>query len=89
MFVNYNAKLHERSERAKLLEEEGAIKYDPICLEELNFSSEWMTGIEGPSNEFVYTDDGLTWATVEEAMGIHERLGAYTRRAQNVENDDI
>jgi hypothetical protein len=38
--------------------------FDPISIEELNYSSEWMTGVEGAANEFVYEEDGLTWAQV-------------------------
>jgi hypothetical protein len=41
------------------------INYDPIVVDELNYSSEWMTGKEGACNEFVYNEeDGLTWAEV-------------------------
>lgn len=78
VFVNYNTKLHEKTEKAKLLEEDGAIKYDHICLEELKFSSEWMMGIAGhPMSLYTQNTDGLTWAV---------RVGAYTSRSRNEEN---
>lgn len=41
-----------------------------------------MTGVEGPSNEFTYADEGFTWAVVEEAMGVHP-IGIYTQTRQH------
>lgn len=36
--------------------------YDPIFLGDVNFCSEWTNFIAGPSEEFFYNEDGLTWA---------------------------
>jgi hypothetical protein len=60
VFVNYNKRLYERYQQRKLRNNEE--DYDPIRVEELNYNSEWMTGVAGAANEFVYDDDGLTWA---------------------------
>lgn len=38
--------------------------YDPLVLDDINYSSEWMTGKAGACNEFVYEEGGLTWAEV-------------------------
>ena len=38
-----------------------------------------MTGQDGPSNEFVYGETGLTWASIELAMDINEPVGPSTR----------
>jgi len=52
-----------------------------------------MTGADGASNEFVYGETGLTWASIEEAMGINEPVGPSTRyhRRERLQkgNEDI
>lgn len=45
-------------------------KYDTIHLEELNLTSEWIIGIEIASDEFVYGEEGSTWAQVDKAAGV-------------------
>jgi hypothetical protein len=62
VYINYNKRLHDRFEMRRVLN--NSDNFDPILVEELNYSSEWMTGIEGAANEFVYEEDGLTWAQV-------------------------
>lgn len=44
-------------------------QFDLIQVDKLNYSSEWMTGVERPSNEFVYEDEGLTWSMVAKVGG--------------------
>jgi len=90
VFVNYNQRLQERYEEKCL-----ANDFDAIAVDDLNWSSEWMTGQDGASNEFVYGETGLTWASIEEAMGINEPVGTvrrYQRRVlediQHVEEDE-
>jgi hypothetical protein len=53
-------------------------EYDPIHVEELNYSSKWMTGIAGATNEFVYNDDGLTWAQVDIVVGTSDFISSGT-----------
>lgn len=79
VYINYNQKLQARYQE-KVLQNP---TFDAIAVEELNWSSEWMTGIEGASNEFVYTEEeGLTWADVEHAMSETEHVGPSTRSYQ-------
>lgn len=83
MYITYNRKLHERTQRHKLLEEDASQKYDPIRVDAMNFNSEWLTGIEGAADEFVYSEqDGLTWVQVEEASGAADHPGPSTRSGQ-------
>ena len=65
-----------------MLIESGSKKYDAIYVEEMNEKSEWVTGNSGPCNEFVYGEEGLTWAEVEEASGAIEHPGPSTRSGQ-------
>jgi len=82
VYVNYNMKLTERFKTKKLLVESGSKKYDPLVVNEFNLMSEWLTGIDGACNEWVYTDEGLTWADVETAAGATEHPGPSTRSGQ-------
>jgi hypothetical protein len=70
--VNYNKRLHQRFYQRRLRNNEE--DFDPIHVEELNFNSEWMTGVEGAANEFVYGDDGLTWAQVDMVVGVSDYM---------------
>lgn len=74
MFVNYNVELHERTEKAKLLEEDASIKFDPICLEELKWwLDNWIRmGIQWLGIHWRRAD----WAFVEKAIGMHENVAA-------------
>lgn len=72
VFIKYNKALYERFQRRRI--QNNSEDFDPICVDELNYSSEWMTGEEGACNEFVYEEDGLTWAEVDEAMGATDFL---------------
>ena len=82
VYVNYNMKLAERFATNKLLVESGSQKYDTIHVDEFNLSSEWVTGEDGPCNEFVYGEEGLTWANVKEAARAAEHPGPSTRSRQ-------
>lgn len=64
------------------MEEDAATKYDPIRVEDLNYNSEWMADLEGPSDDFVYFDDGLRWVDVEAASGAADHPGPSTRSGQ-------
>jgi hypothetical protein len=68
VYINYNKRLYERFQMRKL--QNNVEDFDLIIVEDLNYSSEWMTGIEGAANEFVYEEDGLTWAQVNEENSI-------------------
>lgn len=83
MFVNYNRRLKDRYEEKCLRND-----FDPIVVEDLNWSSEWMTGEDGPSNEFVYGEEGLTWASIEVAMGVNEPIGPSTRNRRGAEVEE-
>ena len=67
VFINYNKRLYERFQTRRLNNNDE--DFDPIRVDELNFSSEWMTGIAGAANEFVYRKERLTWAQVDAAIG--------------------
>ena len=58
VFVNYNKHLYERFQMRRLRNKDE--DFDPIHVEELNYNSEWMTGILGAAKEFVYGKDGFT-----------------------------
>jgi hypothetical protein len=77
VFVNYNKRLYDRFHRRRL--ENKDEDFDPIRVEELNYNSEWMTGVPGAANEFVYSDDGLTWAQVDTALGASDYISSGPR----------
>lgn len=66
----------------KLLEEDAAHKYGPICVQDLKFNSEWMPGMEEAADEFVYKEGGLTWMKEEQASRVPEHSGPTTRSGQ-------
>ena len=79
MFVQYNRRLRERFQKRKNHPQ----KYDPICLPDLDWGSEWMTQ---NFKNFVRDDDNFTWTDVELTMGAsYERP---TRSRTQPENDD-
>ena len=82
VYCNYNLKLAERFKKNKLLIESDSKKYDAIYVEAFNDKSEWVTGTGGPCNEFLYGEEGLTWAEVDEATGATDlpRPSTRTRR---------
>lgn len=66
VYVQYNRRLRERFlERKKHPE-----RYDPICLRDLNWGSEWMTK---DGDDVVHEGDDLTWEMVDIAMGTSEQ----------------
>lgn len=62
VFVQYNRRLRERFNERKNHPE----RYDPICLEELDWGSSWMTK---DSEDLVHDGGDLTWEVVDQAMG--------------------
>jgi len=62
MFYQVYVKLAERFKTNKLLIEQDSKKYNTIHINMLNLTSEWMAGKDGACNEFMYEDEGLTWA---------------------------
>lgn len=52
-------------------------------MDELNSNSEWITGIIGASNEFVYQEEGLIWVEIKEPVELFTRSRqqhSYVRR---------
>ncbi|MQL72844.1 hypothetical protein Taro_005187, partial [Colocasia esculenta] len=87
VYVQYNRRLHERFQERKKHPE----KYDPICLEDLDWGSSWMTK---HCEDLVHEGDDLTWAIVDEAIGASKertRRGKMSIRgstSQGIRNDD-
>ncbi|GJT77109.1 uncharacterized protein Tco_1043834 [Tanacetum coccineum] len=72
VFVKYNQKLKARYDNRKTI--------DPICLDDVDESNEWLTGSNDAEGEFVFgEDEALTWGTVACASGVNEPMH-YTRR---------
>ncbi|KAF8378509.1 hypothetical protein HHK36_029852 [Tetracentron sinense] len=63
VFVQYNQRLRERF----LTRKENPQAYDPICFDEIDETSEWVTG-KDPSEEVVYEGDNLRWLDVDAAL---------------------
>ena len=84
VYINYNQRLSDRFQKRN----QEATGYDPISVNDMNFSSEWVTGYTGPSNEFVYDEEGLRWADVWEASGVPEQEGPSTRSRIVVAQED-
>lgn len=86
VFVKYNQKLKERYDRKNVI--------DPICLDNIDESNEWFTGIseEGVVNaedELVFgEEDGLTWGNVASASGVNEPR-QHTRRSTSSSSKTI
>lgn len=71
VFVKYNRALQRRYKRSDTR--------DPILLEEIDESNEWLTGrmeggdsSDGELDDLVFEDDGLTWSAVSKAAGAEE-----------------
>ena len=79
VFFKYNRALQRRMKRNDAK--------DPILLEELDDSNEWLMGkMDGNSSSdeddaFVHDDEDLTWSVVSEAVGVEEPN--YTTRGAN------
>ncbi|XP_043703201.1 uncharacterized protein LOC122653288 [Telopea speciosissima] len=59
----YNRRLQVRFQERK----EQSRNYDPLELDELDWSSKWMTGVS--DDELVHPEDDLTWRTVSAVTG--------------------
>jgi len=86
VYINYNQRLNDRYEK---LNREDDKEYDPIAVNDINYCSEWVTGVTGPSAEFVYEDEGLRWVDVWEAAGVPEYEGPSTRARVIAEDDEF
>ncbi|KAI3742410.1 hypothetical protein L1987_60091 [Smallanthus sonchifolius] len=62
VFVKYNKMLKNRCD--------ATVAYDPISLDEIDDSNEWLTG--RMDKERVFVDEDLTWTAVGEASGAGE-----------------
>ncbi|KAH6775320.1 hAT dimerization domain-containing protein / transposase-like protein [Perilla frutescens var. hirtella] len=75
VYVKYNRALQRRYKRKDII--------NPILLEEIGDSNEWLMGKMDEENEIgelVFGDDNLTWNVVSKAMGVNEPT-YDTRRA--------
>ena len=69
VFIKYNRTLKERFDNQD--------EIDPILLNGIDDSNEWLLGemganTEDAEEEFVFGDDGLTWGDVSAAVGAEE-----------------
>ncbi|KAH6787412.1 hAT dimerization domain-containing protein / transposase-like protein [Perilla frutescens var. hirtella] len=75
VYVKYNRALQRRYKRKDII--------NPILLEEIDDSNEWLMGKmdeENEVDELVFGDDDLTWNVVSKVMGVNEPT-YDTRRA--------
>nr|VDC61642.1 unnamed protein product [Brassica rapa] len=84
VFVKYNRALQRRMKRNDAK--------DPILLDEIDDSNEWLMGkMDGNSSndeddDFVHDDEDLTWSVVSEAVGAEEP--SYTTRGAKTPKDN-
>ncbi|XP_010245500.1 PREDICTED: uncharacterized protein LOC104589025 [Nelumbo nucifera] len=74
VFVQYNQCLRERF----LTRCANPWQFDPICFDDVDESSEWLTGRD-PSNELIHEGGDLTWNEVDEAIGATEAVEGANR----------
>ncbi|KAJ4979567.1 hypothetical protein NE237_010347 [Protea cynaroides] len=76
-YIKYNQRLKEKFRARR---EQSIRSYDPLMLDELDWSCEWMTGHQ--EEDIVHND--LTWANVDRAMGASTSIEGRNRvtRAQ-------
>ncbi|KAL1220001.1 hypothetical protein V5N11_028809 [Cardamine amara subsp. amara] len=85
VFVKYNRALQRRYKRKDTI--------DPIILDEIDESNEWLTGrmdgnlSDNENEDLVFADDDLTWNVVGEAAGANDpyyatRFSATSRRVE-------
>ncbi|KAL1210202.1 hypothetical protein V5N11_013230 [Cardamine amara subsp. amara] len=85
VFVKYNRALQRRYKRKDTI--------DPIILDEIDESNEWLTGrmdgnlSDNENEDLVFADDDLTWNVVCEAAGANDpyyatRFSATSRRVE-------
>ncbi|XP_057770665.1 pheromone-processing carboxypeptidase KEX1-like [Salvia miltiorrhiza] len=81
VYVKYNRTLERRYKRKDTI--------DPILLEEIDDSNEWLLGhMDGDSSnedsDLVFEDDNLTWSAVSKASGANDPIYS-TRHASRVD----
>ncbi|XP_042492165.1 uncharacterized protein LOC122071810 [Macadamia integrifolia] len=64
VYIQYNRRLHSRFQERR---EKGS-NCDPLILDEMNWSSEWITG-DQEDGDLVHPGDDLTWGDVDRAIG--------------------
>ena len=80
VYIQYNRRLDTRFQERK----ENLRNYDPLVLEELDWSSEWMTG--QPTEDLVHPNDDITWDIVDREVGASaSSFQPYRRRTRNVD----
>ncbi|XP_057769513.1 uncharacterized protein LOC130989561 [Salvia miltiorrhiza] len=81
VYVKYNRTLERRYKRKDTI--------DPILLEEIDDSNEWLLGhmdedSSNEDNDLVFGDDNLTWSAVSKASGANDPIYS-TRHASRVD----
>ena len=76
VYIKYNQALKERFDSRDVI--------DPIVLDDIDDSNEWLVGEMGrpredAEDELVFDDDHLTWGDVANVTGVAEPI-TYTRR---------
>ncbi|XP_010277692.1 PREDICTED: uncharacterized protein LOC104612073 [Nelumbo nucifera] len=74
VFVQYYQRLRERFTTRHA----NPKQFDPICFDDLDETSEWLTG-KNLSNDLVHEGCDLTWTQVDEALGASEILEGSNR----------
>ena len=77
IFINNNS-LYARFQTRKLNNNDE--DFDPICVDKLNYSSEWMMGILRAANEFMYGKERFTWTHVDVTIGASKTHADRVRR---------
>ncbi|KAK4283950.1 hypothetical protein QN277_000847 [Acacia crassicarpa] len=85
VFVKYNQALKERFDCRDVI--------DPILLNDIDDSNEWLVGEMGgdeevAEDELVFEDDNLTWGAVADIVGAGEPR-TYTRQQSRLKNKQI
>ena len=79
VYIQYNRRLQARFQERK----EKCRNFNPLVLEEIDWSSEWMTG--QPTEDLVHPNDDITWDIVDREVGASASFWHYRRRAR-IEN---
>ncbi|XP_019155165.1 PREDICTED: uncharacterized protein LOC109152037 [Ipomoea nil] len=79
VFIKYNRALRRRWEMRDTI--------DPICLDQIDFANEWLTGIpEDANEELVFGDgDSLTWGEIAKFSGANETPYSLRRASKGKE----
>ncbi|XP_073024697.1 uncharacterized protein [Primulina eburnea] len=80
VFIKYNRALKRRYDLRD--------KIDPISLDDIDDSNEWlMGGLDNEENNLVFGDDDLTWGDVGRAAGVGEPIYGFRSRASSSSNE--